>query len=180
MNGFNYYRIKTNWLAEKEGGDLTKTRTEELVFATSYSEAERLAYDLIERYGRGQYATPEIEIVKTKIKELIYDSILQTEEGATSGLICCFFEEGEDTGVGLYQVKVYYTEVDEKTGKEKHSTEAIFIPAHSNSSATQQVLNFLEKVGETRDYIVRDTKFDKAEAIFWPYDEFSRQVNRLS
>lgn len=180
MKGFNYYRIKTNWLAEKEDGSLEKARTEELVFASSYTEAEILAHDLIEKYQRSKFGTPTFEIIKTKIDDLLYSEVLSVDDVMTSHHICCYFEEADNTGVGLYQVKVYYTWTDDNTGKEKHSTETIFIPAYSNTDATKLVLAFLEKSGETRDYIVRDTKFDKAEAIFWSQEHYERVINRMS
>ena len=48
----NYYRIKTEWTKEDADGQLQKTKTEELVYATSYSEAEATAYALIESENR--------------------------------------------------------------------------------------------------------------------------------
>lgn len=180
MRGFNYYRIKTNWLSEKEDGALEKVRTEELVYASSYTEAESLAYELIEKYQRGKFGTPIFEIIKTKIDDLLYADVLRSDDVMTNGYICCFFEEDESTGAGLYQVKVYYTWTDENSGKEKHSTETIFAPAYSNTDATRFVLDYLAKVGETRDYIVRDTKFDKAEAIFWSQSHYEKMINRMS
>lgn len=177
---FNYYRIKTEWLAEKEDGKLQKTKTEELVYASSYTEAESIAYALVEKYERSRYGAPSIEIIKTKISELLYNSILQEADYLVGGLIINFFEEEDTTGVGMYQVKVYYTEVDEKTAKEKHSTETIFTPARSNSDASSAVLAYLKKVGETRDYVVRNSVFDKAEAILWPTEVYNNQVNKVA
>lgn len=180
MEGFNFYRIKTDWTAEKEDGGLAKVKTEELVYAPTYSEAEKVAYALIEKYDRTHFGSVSYEIVKTKISEMLYNTILQTDNTLTAGLITNYFEESDVTGVGMYQVKVYYTEVDEKTGKEKHSTETIFTPAKSNADATSYVLAYLKKVGETRDYVVRDTRFDKAEAILWPTDVYNEQVNKVA
>ena len=54
---FNYYRIKTDWLAEQEDGKLQKTKTEELVFASSYTEAEKVAYALAEKYERAKFGS---------------------------------------------------------------------------------------------------------------------------
>ncbi len=176
---FNYYRIKTEWLAELEDGKLQKTKTEELVYASSYTEAEKVAYALAEKYNRTQFGSIEFEIVKTKINELLYSSILNTEDTTICGLIASFFEEPDTTGVGMYQVKVYYTEIDEVSGKEKHQTETIFTPAQSNSDASYAVINYLKKIGEQRDYVVRDARFDKAEAILLPTDLYEKKVNQL-
>lgn len=180
MEGFNYFRIKTEWTAEKEDGQLQKVKTEELVYAPNYSEAENVAYALIEKYDRTHYGSVNFEIIKTKISELLYNNILQTDAELIRELITSYFEESDTTGVGMYQVKVYYTEIDEKTAKEKHSTETIFTPAKSNADATAYVLSYLKKVGETRDYVVRDTRFDKAEAILWPTKVYEDQVNKVA
>ena len=71
-----------------------------------------------------------------------------------------------------------FIEVDEKTGKEKRSNENIYVPAISNIEAAQYVREYLKKVGEMREFIVRDTKFDKAAAILWPA-EVHQEKTRL-
>lgn len=38
--GFDYFRIKMAWNAEQEDGSLAKVKTEDLVYASSYTEAE--------------------------------------------------------------------------------------------------------------------------------------------
>ncbi len=168
--GFDFYRIKTEWTSEREGGALAKVKTEELVYASSYTEAEKVAYVIAENQNRTQFGSINIEIVKTKINELVYNDVLAQDGELTSGLVCNFFEEGEDTGVGLYCVKVMFIDVDEKTGKEKRTNDNIYVPAVSNVEAAQFVRAYLTKVGEQREFIVRDTKFDRAEAILWPTD----------
>ena len=174
----NYYRIKTDWVSEQEDGDLKKTKTEELVYADSYTEAEKVASELIRIYDRNKYGDASYEIIKTKISELLFDDILKRDEETVCGLISSYFEEPDTTGVGLYQVKVYYTFYDEESDKEKHTTESIFTPARSNADANAIVLNHLKAVGETRDYVVRDAKYDKAEAVLWPPTVYESLVNR--
>lgn len=180
MTGFNFYRIKTDWITEKEDGNLTKVRTEELVYASSYTEAESIAAELISKYERTKFGACNYEIIRTKISELIYNDILSTDEATVGGLLCSFFAESEDSGVGLYQVKVLYSWVDEVTAKEKHASDVIFTPANSNVAATEAVVAYLKKVGETRQYIVRDTRFDKAEAILWPTEVYQNKVNQMA
>lgn len=166
--GFDYYRIKTEWTAEKEDGSLMKTKTEELVLAASYTEAEKVAYLIAEDQNRMQYSSSiNVEIVKTKITEMLYNSTLSHDNELIAGLVCNYFEEGADTGVGFYAVKVMYIELDEKTGKSKRANETIYTPAISNTDAANFVKQFL-KENETRDFVIRDTKFDKAETILWP------------
>ena len=100
-NGFDYYRIKTEWISEREGGALAKVKTEELVYASSYTEAEKVAYALAEDENRTQFGSISIDITKTKITELVYNDTLEQSADLVSGLICNYFSEGEDTGVGL-------------------------------------------------------------------------------
>lgn len=176
--GFDYYRIKTEWLSEQKGGSMAKTKTEELVWASSYTEAEEVAYALCENQDRTQFGSVNIEVIKTKISELLWNNVLQQDEKLVHSLICNFFEEEEETGVGLYCVKVMFIDVDDKSGKEKRTNENIYVPAVSNIEAAQFVRTYLHHVGETREFIIRDTKFDKAEAVLWPADIHQVQVSR--
>lgn len=174
-NGFNYYRIKTVWEGEAKDQSLTKKKSEELVYATSYTEAEKIAHALIEDQQRAKFSDSiEIEIVKTKIEDILYNDILATQEPLVGGLVCSFFEESDDTGVGLYAVKVMFIEIDEKTAKEKRRYQTIYTPATSNSDANERVRKYLES--SVCDYVVRDAKFDKAEAILWPSDIYKSKT----
>ena len=166
-NGFDYYRIKTEWTSEREDGGLAKIKTEELVHASSYTEAEKVAYAIAEDQNRTGFSSSiNLEIVKTKIKEMLFNPTLKSDTNLVAGLVCNYFEESDDTGVGLYAVKVMYIELDEKTGKEKRSNDTIYTPATSNTDASNFVSSFL-KANETREFVIRDIKFDKAESILW-------------
>ncbi|MDR1119453.1 MAG: DUF4494 domain-containing protein [Dysgonamonadaceae bacterium] len=166
-NGFNYYRIKTGWVAENGDGSLTKKKTEELVLASSYTEAEKVACAIAEDQNRAQFGSLfTFEIVKTKIGELLYNSTLRYDDTLTEGLVTSYFEEDDSTGTGLYAVKVMYIELDEKSGKEKYSSDTIYTPATSNADASDIVERFLKK-NETRDFVIRDSKYDRAESILW-------------
>lgn len=165
--GFDYYRIKTEWLSEKDTGDLMKKKTEELVLASSYAEAEKVAYAIGEDQQRSRFSSIKPEIIRTKIDDILFNDALEHEEGKLiEGLVENYFTESEDTGMGLYAVKVMFIDIDEKTAKEKRTTETIYAPAKTNIDAANFVENYLKGTG--RDFTIRDTKFDKAEAIFWP------------
>lgn len=179
MDRNNFYRIKTEWTAEQEDKSLKKTKTEELVYASSYTDAEKTAYAIIEKENRTKFGQVSFEITKTKISELLWNPTLVLDETPVNGLVMDFFTESESSGVGMYQVRVLFTELDEKTAKEKRRTESIFIPAKSNSDAANGVLAYLKNIGERRDYVVRDTKFDRAEAILWPLEVHNSKVDRM-
>lgn len=174
--GFDYYRIKTEWLSEKDTGDLQKRKTEELVLASSYAEAEKIAYAIAEDQQRSRFSDIKPEILRTKIDDILYNDALVHEEGTLiGGLVENYFTESEDTGMGLYAVKVMFIDIDEKTAKEKRTNETIYVPAKTNIDAANFVENYLKPTG--RDFTIRDTKFDKAEAIFWPTDVQESKMN---
>lgn len=163
---FNYYRIKTEWTKESSDGRLQKTKTEELVYAANYTDAESIAYALVEDQQRERLGNVSIEIVKTKITELLYNDTLEHDNVLIGGLVCNYFPEDTDSSVGIYSVKVVLPIIDEKTGAEKQQAETIFTPATSNTDAARRIDNYYKH--SMRDYIIRDIKFDKAEAILWP------------
>jgi hypothetical protein len=176
-NGFNFYRIKTEWVAEKTEGDLTKKKTEELVYASSYTEAEKVAYALIEDQNRAQFdSCLNLEITKTKIDEILFNLTMCTDSQLIEGLIHNYFQEEDCTGVGLYAVKVMYIEFDEKTEKEKRSNDTVYTPAISNTDAANYVEKYLKQY-ETRDFVIRDIKFDKAEARLWDSETHQQKLN---
>ena len=175
-SGLNFYRIKTEWVAEQVNGMLNKTKTEELVYATSYTEAEKVAYAIVEDQNRAKYGSINIEIIKTKIDDVLFNEIFVQDDNAICGMICNFFEEGEDSGCGLYSVKVINIMLDEKTGKEKRTAETFYVPAVSNVDASKRIDKYMSN--GTGEYLIRDTKFDKAEAIYWPKDVHQSKVNQ--
>ena len=77
-----------------------------------------------------------------------------------------FFSESENSGTGLYSVKTDFFTVDEKTAKEKKTTETFYTPATSNADANHRIIEHLRDT--MSDYVIRDAKFDRAEAIYWP------------
>lgn len=173
----NYYRIKTEWTSEREDGSLVKLKTEELALATSYTEAEKIAYALVDDQNRTNFGSVSIDITKTKIAELLYNDIMVHDERLIGGLVCNYFEDDRDQ-VGIYAVKVMYIDIDEKTGKEKKSFETIFTPATSNTDAAACINKYLSNT--MRDYVIRDIKFDKAEAVLWPTDVQQSKMNQTA
>jgi hypothetical protein len=176
-NGLGYYRIKTEWTKETSTGALAKVKTEELVLATSYTEAEKVAYGIIEDQSRTQFGSANLEIIKTKISNVLFNRILAQDPKPICGLICNFFEESEESGFGFYTVKVVYFETDEKSGKTKSSNDMFFVPATSNANAIVRVEHRL--ADSALDFVIRDTKFDKAEAIYWPESVHQDKMKEL-
>lgn len=176
--GFDYYRIKMMWKGELEDGSLEKVKTEDLVYASSYSEAEKMAYALIEDQNRTKHEEIySLEIVKTKIGDMLYNDTLDHDNTLLEGMVYNFFPVIEN-GEGFYAVKVEIITIDERTAKEKKSHETIYTPAISNSDAADRVLRYLKNSGS--DVIVRDVKFDRAESILWPEQTFAQKSNQVA
>lgn len=163
----SYFRLKTECTVELPNGALAKKKIEELVLATNYTEAETLVHEIIASLNRTQFGSVNYEITKTKIKDVHLNNVLSQEENI-KGFVCNYFSEDDSTGVGLYAVKVDFYTIDEKSAKETKTTENYYVPALSNADATDRIQRYLSTT--MADFVIRDAKFDKAEAIYWPLD----------
>lgn len=172
----SYFRVKTEFLAETNpGGALARKKIEELVLATNYTEVETLVNEIICSLNRTQFGSANYEIIKTKIPDVLFNNILANSESDNiKGFACNYFEEDETSGVGLYAVKVIFITIDEKTVKERQTTEVFYTPAESNADATKRISDHLKHT--MSDFVIRDAKFDKAEAIYWPLDVHKDKV----
>lgn len=157
------FRIKMSYQGTDATGAIVPIKTEDIVMAVCYSDAEAIAYKLAE--GKNEYGEVDIEIVKTKISEIAYNDTFATDTELIGGLISYYFEESEDTEVGLYQVSLVCFNLDEKTGKIKNEKSTIYVPAYSSSEAIENVRDYLKQVGETREYTIRNVKYDKAQSV---------------
>lgn len=167
-NGFNYYRIKMCWKTLLDNGEIAKVKTEDLVYASSYTDAEKIAYALVENQNRTQYEEIySIEIIKTKISEFLFTKDFARDSVLVGGLVYNYFE-GIEEGVGLYAVKVMVTTIDEKSAKEKRSYQTIYTAARSNSDAANRVKGYMSQT----DCVIRDVKFDAAESVLWPIEVY--------
>lgn len=171
---FNFYRIKMAYQDTDDKGAVVLFKTEDLVMATCYTEAETIAYEL--SAGKDKFGNVEIEILKTKISEVVYNDTFVTDTALTCGLITYYFEEDENTTVGLYAVSVVYREINEKNGKEKRTTETIYVPAYSSKEAIDNTNDFLKLVGETREWTIPNVKFDKAQSVLVTSDVHQHNV----
>ena len=173
----NFFRLKTNWVCEDEEGNLVKTKTEELVEADTYTEAETIECTINTKMGREKIEPATYEIVKAKIDNMLYNSILSKNDDMTCKHIETFFDEKEETGMGMYSVKACFFETDEK-GKEKKRIESYHVPAHSNTDATMHVKSYVEwKYTFSPSFVIKEVKFDKAEAVYWTEDSYTIATN---
>ena len=162
-NNFNYYRIKMAFKAEDENGAIVPVKTEDLVMATCYTEAEKIAYKLME--GKDQFGDVSYEIIKTKIDNVLYNETFCIDETLICGLFSYYFEEPEDTEVGLYAVTAIINCMDEKTGKLKPQKETIYLPAESPRQAIADALSYLNEHISCDSFTIRNVKYDKAQSV---------------
>lgn len=170
-----YFRLKTDYTAENNVGALEKRKVEELILATNYTEAEAMVHEITKTLNRTQFSSVSYEIIKTKISDVLFNDVLHQDE-PIRGFCNNYFEEDETSGVGLYAVKILFPTIDEKTAKEKLVAETYYVPAFSNPDANARIKEYLSG---SRDYVIRDTKFDKAEAIYWPLDVHKDKVQEF-
>lgn len=173
----SYFRVKTECTVELPNGALGKKKIEELILATSYTEAEMLVHEIISSLNRTQFGSVHYEIIKTKISDVLFNDTLAQKQ-TIKDFYCNFFEEDETSGVGLYMVKVMFLTLDEKSGKEKKTIEDFYVPALSNADANEKINKHLGKT--MSDFVIRDTKFDKTEAIYWTLDVHKSKVENFS
>lgn len=172
---FDYFRIKMTWNAEQEDGTLAKVKTEDLVYASSYTEAEKIAYALIEDQQRTKNGDASFEILKTKISEVLYNNNLLYDSDLIGGMVYNYLDTEAGESIGIYAVKVMLITVDERTAKEKRTYETFYTPAQSNTDAADIISQYLKN--SMSDFIIRDIKFDKAESILWPTNTFKSKAN---
>lgn len=178
-NGFNYYRIKMQWKAEQQDGSIDKVKTEDLVYSTSYSEAEAIAYAIIQDQSRDKHDDiMSFEIIKTKIDDMLFSNALDNDGALVGGMIYNFFPSVEN-GEGFYSVRTMTTVLDERTAKEKKTYSTIYTPADNYTDAGDRVLKYMKTAG-AGDVVIRDVKFDQAQSILWPIDTYQQKVNDLA
>ena len=117
-NSHGFYRLKSSYCSENEdSGEIERIKKEELIMAIGYTDAESIAFKLMELYERNKFDNYNYEIVKAKIEELVFNDSVRVSQELTQGLIEYYFEEDEESGVGLYAVKVEFQ--NESEGKIK-------------------------------------------------------------
>lgn len=172
-NTFSYFRIKMAYKGINKEGGISSIKTEDLVMATCYSEAEKVAYTLAE--GKDKFGKVDIEIVRTKINEIAYNTTFTTDKELMCGLVSYYFEEDADTGVGLYQVQLVYHE-ESKGGNPITTSSCIYIPAYSSSEAIKNIHEYLRNVGEQREYTIRNVKYDKAQSVMVTMEQHQTNI----
>jgi hypothetical protein len=159
-----------------DNGAIVTVKSEDLVMASSYTEAEAIAYKLSE--GKDEFGEVSIEIIKTKIDEIAFNEAFLVDEHLTCGLVTYYFEDTEETEVGLYQTQITFYDLDERTGKTKSTTETIFVPANSSSEAIENIHKYLKQVQETREYSIRNVKYDKAQSVMVSVEEHQKNIGK--
>lgn len=162
-NGMDFYRLRFEYTGEDSEGKLITKKEENLVVAVNYADAEAIAYEIMADASMTQFDdNVKYEIIKTKISELLFTNVFCTDEDFKDKFVLYYLEE-EESESGLFAVKVLYTEINDK-GKSKNQKEDIYVAASDPKEAFIFVHQYLKNV-ETRDWSIRDVKFDKASSV---------------
>lgn len=175
----DFFRIKFDYLKEDEtDGKVITMKREDLVAAVNYTEAEVIANEYMSSLG-ALGDNIKYEILKTKIEEFLLTKAFSIDKDIRKGCVQYYFEEDaeEIAAPALFSVKVLYTEILDN-GKKKKTTESIYVPAANNRSAYESVSKYLTKV-ETRDWSIRDVKFDKASSVLVTLEMHSSYVSKM-
>lgn len=172
---FSFYRIKMAYKAEADDGAIIPVKSEDIVMATCYTEAEKIAYALME--GKDKFGDVSYEIVKTKIEKVHFNRTFSVDTALTCGLVSYYFAEDEDTEVGLYTVDVIVYTVDEKSGKTKTIRMAVYVPATYSSEAIKFAKEIVGQEYANCDFCVRNVKYDKAQSVMVTQDVYKSDTN---
>lgn len=156
-----FYRLRFEYMGEDSEGKLVTKKEDDLVVAVNYTDAEALAFEMMEEMKQYNDSV-KYEIVKAKVPELLFTNVFSVDKEYKENYVLYFFSEEEDDAA-LFAVNVKYTETGEN-GKEKSKKENIYVAASSAKEAYDFVFKYLSKV-ETRDWSIRDVKFDKASSV---------------
>lgn len=156
-----FYRLRFEYMGEDSEGKLVTKKEDDLVVAVNYTDAEALAFEMMEEMKQYNDSV-KYEIVKAKVPELLFTNVFSVDKKYKENYVLYFFSEEEDDAA-LFAVNVKYTETSEN-GKEKSKKENIYVAASSAKEAYDFVHKYLTKV-ETRDWSIRDVKFDKASSV---------------
>lgn len=158
-----FYRIKLTYKGEANDGAIVTVKSETLVMAVNYTDAETIAVELMK--GHDSFGEVTYEIVQTKIEDVLYNEVFETDGNLVCGLIEYFFSESEDTETGLYAVTAigaYYDNHD----KEKNERHTFYVPATSPSNAVKFVTKFIsDKYTQWHNFTIRSVKYDNASSV---------------
>lgn len=160
-----FFRLKFAYRQPNDNGGVEKVKTEMFVECETYTEAEKMAYSVIEKEKFSNYEECEYEIVKTKFKssDFIDNKTLQIDKSNESinGLIEHYFSTESD---GFYIIKMKLITIDERTGKEKKSPLVCIVSEKSIHNAAATARDYMSK--GLVDFEIVGTQLDPAEAIY--------------
>lgn len=165
-SGMEFYRLRFEYTGEDSEGKLITQKQEDLVVAVNYTDAETIASEIMADMNMTKfYDRVKYEIIKTKISEIMLTDVFFIDEAFKNEYILYYLgeEEEEDDETGLFAVTVVYTEINDN-GKSKKTKEDIYVAATNPKEAYTFVQKYL-KYAETRDWAIRNVKFDKASSV---------------
>lgn len=160
------FRLKLQYKSENQStGEIEKTKTEILTECVNYTNAEEVAYSIIEQYHMDKFEPCVYDIVKTKIETTdIYgnESMKIDYSYDIDSLHQHYFDNEEN---GLYEVETIV--FGDKEIKEKDHKHTFYIPAANVADAMNKARTILQNMGcELGNCLIPSAKLDKAEWIY--------------
>lgn len=159
MKPYYLFKIKFSYQGENENGEMENKKLQVLAQCCNYTDAEKLAFCIIERDSLDKFecSDPEIVRLKTPVSGILLNDTVDTSDELTCKLVEVFFPSEGDS---WYVVKIDVESViDEKV---KVNKEEYLLPASSTTDA-------IKKLGpcmQMRDYRVTHTSIDRSELIY--------------
>lgn len=160
------FRLKLQYKSENQTtGEIEKTKTEILVQCGCYTNAEEVAYSIMEQYHMDKFEPCTYDIIKTKIEPTdIYGNETMKVDYSydIDSLYQHYFANEED---GLYEVETIV--FGDKEAKEKDHKHTFYIPAVNVADAMNKARTILQNMGyNLNDCLIPSAKLDKAEWIY--------------
>lgn len=158
--------------SNSETGKTKKSKLEVIAQCATYTDAEKLAYQLASDYEMDNVEpyTYEISRLKFSVHDIIYTDVFTYEKGhLVCGLVQNYFED-EKSNLYIVNVCIY--------GENESITRTYCIPAYDVTSAINYVKSRLSSIGYSReDYNVISAKMDNALELYLLPETFDSLKN---
>ena len=165
------FRIKFKWEETNDEGKTVKEKKEVVAQCVNYTDAEKLALNLMEI---DNMENAEYEIVKEKftVSDICIAPSVTDSEDEVCGLAEVFFVEGKSR---MYQIKVEFG------GEFEKPTVSLF---YVLASSTIDAINWLKKniafFGLGSSYTIKKTSDDNMELLYLNPNDFDRAMGNTS
>lgn len=170
-----FFRIAFSYTDLGTDGKTIKAKKHVIVSAVNYTDAETVAVSIIpDLQTHSDNVDYEIKRVNKK-SEFILTPAISINGSLTEGLIN-YYLAGEEKEMSMFNVYVEFQDVNDK-GKLKTSKEEFLLATANSKEAFDIIQNFIKKV-DTREFMIKDIKFEPADELFVTDSEHKSYVSK--